>query len=79
MKKLSLTLLTCLIFISPNVVVSETMDNLLEREGIWFKKFTQISFTGEVTVQFKGIIKKGKMVGDWVSYREDGQLMAKGN
>ena len=40
MKKLSLTLLTCLIFISPNVVVSETMDNLLEREGIWFKKFT---------------------------------------
>jgi hypothetical protein len=35
-----LTLLTCLIFISPNVAVSETMDNLLEREGIWFKKFT---------------------------------------
>jgi hypothetical protein len=29
-----------LIFISPNVAVSETMDNLLEREGIWFKKFT---------------------------------------
>ena len=32
MKKLSLTLLTCLLFLSPNVVLSETLDDLVYRD-----------------------------------------------
>ena len=40
MKKLSLTLLTCLLFLSPNVVLSETYDDLVKRNGIHYKKFS---------------------------------------
>jgi len=42
MKKL-LTLLTCLFFLSPNVVLGEAMGNLLERGDLFYKKFTYIN------------------------------------
>jgi antitoxin component YwqK of YwqJK toxin-antitoxin module len=79
MKKLSLTLLTCLMFLSHNMVMSETMGDLVKHEGIWFKKFTKVPFTGKVAGQFQGTIQNGKMEGAWVGYREGGQLMSKGN
>ena len=49
MKKLTLTLLTCLFILSPNVVLGETMDDLVKREGIYYKKFTDVPFTGKTT------------------------------
>jgi antitoxin component YwqK of YwqJK toxin-antitoxin module len=79
MKKLSLTLLTCLIFLSPNMVMSETMGDLVKHEGIWFKKFTEVPFNGKVAGQFQGTIQNGKMEGGWVDYRKDGQLWEIGN
>jgi len=42
MKKL-LTLLTCLFLLSPNVVLDETIDVLVKRGGLFYKKFTDIN------------------------------------
>ena len=51
MGKLSLTLLTCLLILSPIVVMSETVtsDDLVFREDLFYKKFTDVPFTGTVT------------------------------
>jgi hypothetical protein len=57
MKKLSLTLLTCLLFLSPNVVLSETLDDLVYRDGNAYKKFSYVPFSGEITGQTKGTSK----------------------
>jgi hypothetical protein len=79
MKKLSLTLLTCLLFLSPNVVLSETWDDLVKRNGIHYKKFSQVPFNGELAGLVQGTFKNGKQDGEWVSYWDNGQLMFKGN
>jgi hypothetical protein len=79
MKKLSLTLLTCLIFLSPNMVLSETMNDLVERDGLYYKKFTEVPFTGKIIGRSQGAIKNGKEDGAWVEYHKNGQLFYKGN
>ena len=65
MKKFTLTLLTCLFILSPNVVMSETMDDLVKREGLYYKKFSDVPFTGKVTGIEQGKMKKGKKEGKW--------------
>jgi len=79
MKKLTLTFLICLIFLSPNVVKSENVSNLVERGGLFYKKFTEVPFTGKVTGKNQGSFKNGKREGLWVRYHDNGQLRNKGN
>jgi len=79
MRKLSLTLLTCLLFLSPNVVLSETMNDLVYRDGLFYKKFSEVPFSGETTGDSQGTIKNGKKEGAWVTYHPNGQLKSKGN
>ena len=55
------------------------MDDLVERNGLYFQKFINVPFSGNVTGNKQGLINKGKQEGVWVSYRENGQLWAKGN
>ena len=55
-----------------------TLDDLVEREGIHYKKFTDVPFTGKVTGQEQGTFKNGKKEGPWVSYYDNGQLRSKG-
>ena len=43
---------------------SETMDDLVERDGLFYKKFTDIPFSGEITGLRNGRIKNGKEVED---------------
>ena len=62
---------------SPSWSVSS--DDLVEREGIYYEKFTDVPFTGKVTGNPQGSFKNGKFDGTWVTYREDGQLRFKGN
>ena len=54
--KTLLTLLTCLILLSPNVVMSEPVkfEDLAKKEGLYYKKFTDVPFTGTVTGENKG-------------------------
>ena len=49
-----------------------------EREGVFYKKFTDVPFSGTVTGSQQGKLKNGKWDGPWVSYWDDGQLSSKG-
>ena len=58
---------------------SLTLDDLVERDGLYYKKFTETPFTGEVTGDGQGSIRNGKIEGVFVTYHENGQLKSKGN
>jgi antitoxin component YwqK of YwqJK toxin-antitoxin module len=70
-------LLLTLLF--PSLAFGETMDDLAERGGLYYKKFTEVPFTGKVTGKDQGSLKNGKRVGPWVEYHAGGQLWSKGN
>ena len=78
--KLFKTLLTIL-FISllSSASWSATIDDLVEREEIYYKKFSEIPFTGKLTGRSQGSIYNGVKEGDWIVYQGNGQLSYKGN
>jgi len=58
-------------------------DDLVKRDGLFYKKFTDVPFTGEVTGKEQGLIqdrifRDGKEVGARVTYYKNGQLKNKG-
>jgi len=65
-------------FISTHCL-SETMDELVKRDGLYYGKDSKILFTGGVTGKEQGWIKGGKKEGEWVRYWSNGQLMSKVN
>ena len=52
--------------------------NLVQTNGVWYKKFTDVPFTGKTTGQVQGSLKKGKKHGLWVEYHDNGRLFQKG-
>jgi hypothetical protein len=44
------------------------MDDLVERNDLYYEKFTDAPFTGEVTGKEQGSIENGKREGAWFSY-----------
>ena len=79
MKRIN-TLLT-IIFISllSSTSLSETLGDLVFRDGLYFKKFTDVPLTGEVIGNPQGSFKSGLREGDWLHYYENGQLEYQGN
>tara|TARA_A100001037_G_scaffold260956_1_gene249696 strand:- start:152 stop:565 length:414 start_codon:yes stop_codon:yes gene_type:complete len=75
----ALASLVLALFLFPSIAFGETMDDLVERDGIYYKKFTDVPFTGKVTGTTQGSLKNGKKVGPWVEYWSNGQLRMKGN
>ena len=73
-----LTSLVLVILLFPSIALGETMDDLVEREGIHYKKFTDVPFTGKTTGRMQGSFKNGVKEGPWVSYHDNGQLHTKG-
>ena len=55
------------------------MDDLVERNNLYYKKFTSVPFTGEVEGSNQGKFKKGKKEGSWKIYNINGQLFFKGD
>ena len=55
----------------------ETMDDLVQRDGRFYKKFTEVPFTGEVTGLDQGNFKNGKREGPRVVYYDNGQLSSR--
>jgi antitoxin component YwqK of YwqJK toxin-antitoxin module len=53
-------------------------DDLVERNGLHYKKFTNVPFTGKVTGKEQGSFRKGKKDGPFVDYYDNGQLHQKG-
>ena len=60
---------------------SETVspNDLVIRNGIFYKKFTDVPFIGDVSGKQNGTIINGKRDGFWESYYENGQLNWKGS
>jgi len=75
--KILLTILFLSLLSSPSWSVSH--DDLVEREGIFYKKFSDVPFSGKVTGRYKGNYKNGKEDGAWVIFHDNGQLASKGN
>ena len=73
--KTLLTILFISLLSSPSW--SEEMGDLVKREGIYYEKFIDAPFTGEVTGDIQGLIKNGKREGAWVAYNSDGTVWKK--
>ena len=56
------------------LALGQTLDDLVEREGIYYKRFTDVPFTGKTTGKIQGTFRNGKKEGLWVRYYENGQL-----
>ena len=54
------------------------MDDLVEREGLYYKKFSDVPFTGEIEGREQGKFTNGKKEGPWFYYYPTGQLWGKG-
>ena len=52
------------------------MDDLIFRpsDGLIYKKFTKVPFSGTLTGQYQGKIKNGKKVGPWVECSRGGRV-----
>ncbi|MEC7490372.1 MAG: hypothetical protein VYA17_12380 [Pseudomonadota bacterium] len=68
-------LLLTLLF--PSLAFGETMEDLVIRDGLFYKKFSDVPFTGKVTGEEQGKFRKGKKHGPWVEYWSSGQLRSK--
>ena len=68
-----------MVFIS--IVHSETIsfNNLVHRNGTWYKKFSTTPFTGTTTGIEECVHKNGKKIGLCIRYHSNGQLESKGH
>ena len=55
------------------------MGDLVARNGLWYKQFSDVPFTGKVTGREQGSFKNGKADGTWVEYYNNGQVLYKYN
>ena len=71
-------LLVVLLF--PTLALGGEVKNLdlVFRDGLHYKKFTTVPFTGKVTGNAQGSFRKGKEHGPWVYFWSDRQLRSKG-
>lgn len=79
--KLAVLPVLILFFLIGNVSVakSETIDDLVEREGLFYLKFTDTPFSGELEGMQQGKILEGKKQGPWLEFWVTGQLKSKGD
>ena len=75
-----LTSLVLVVLLFPSLASGETVkwDDLIYREDLFYKKFTDVPFSGKVTGRFQGKIKDGVREGPWVRYHKNGQSLSKG-
>ena len=69
-------LLLTLLF--PALAFGETMKDLVLRDGIFYKKFSEVPFTGKITGRMQTTFKNGKKDGPLFHYWHNGQLYYKG-
>ena len=73
-----------MVLLFPALALGETMDDLVKRDGLYYKNFTDVPFTGKIVdyhpngqLRKKETHKDGKKDGLWVFYGENGQLLSK--
>ena len=52
--------------------------DLIKRDGLYYKKFSDVPFNGKVTGQCQGTLKNGQWNGPFAIYHKNGQLNSKG-
>ena len=74
-----LVFLPLLVFLFPVVSMGETVDRkeLVVRDNLYYKKFTDVPFTGTVTGKEQGELVEGKRVGVWLDFYSTGQLVSR--
>ena len=65
------------VLLFPALALGETMGDLVERDGLHYKKSTDVPFTGEVRGKEQGSIRNGKKDGPWVRYHDNGRIEEK--
>jgi len=78
MKLLNTLLTVLLITILPSLGWSTPLDEFVNRDGLYYPKFSDVPFTGKVTGKTQGYLKNGKEEGDWSYYQDNGQLHNRG-
>jgi len=73
-----LTSLVLVVLLFPSFALGEYWGDLVLRYGLYYKKFTEVPFTGKVEGEQQGKLKDGKLEGPWVEYHDNGQLLSKG-
>lgn len=58
---------------------SETIDDLVQREALFYLKFSDTPFSGELVGIQQGMISEGKKQGPWLEFWITGQLKSKGD
>ena len=72
-------LFVSLLTAAPSWSEGTSLDDLVERDGLSYKKFTDVPFTGEIDEGLEqGSFKNGERKGPWVLYWRNGQLRGKG-
>ena len=79
MNKTLITFFTVLFCLTSSVGWSLEFKDLVYRDGLYYKKFTEVPFTGKITGKTIGSFKNGKEDGSWVYYHDNGQLDSKGD
>ena len=79
MKLINTLVTVLLITLLPSLGWGTPFDELVERDGLYYPKFSDVPFTGEVTGKSQGYLKNGKKDGTWVTYYITGELREKGN
>jgi len=67
-----------MVLLFPALALGETMDDLVQRDGLYYKNFTDVPFTGNITGKTQRTIRNGKEEGPWIHYWDNGQLSWKG-
>ena len=73
-----LSLLLLSILSLPSVVLGVDFDELLKRDGLFYKNFTKVPFTGKTSGREQITFKDGKQHGPYVWYHDNEQLSRKG-
>ena len=47
-------------------------EDLVERDDLYYPKFSEVPFTGKTTGKMQGSFRKGKKHGPWVGYYDNG-------
>ncbi len=74
MKRKLFSIILIFLLSSPSWSETLTIDDLVERDDLYYKKFTNVPFTGEISGIESGSFKNGKREGKWEKYRSNGQL-----
>ena len=78
MNKTLITFFTFLFCMTSSFGWSLELKDLVILDGLYYKKFTEVPFTGKVKGQIQGSFRKGKKDGSWIEYHSNGRIDFKG-